>query len=196
MKTLSASIIFFLLVILNQSCLNQDCSKNANSLSEDEKLADSILRKVALKLKEDKNLWPCGTIGQKLNKIEVLGLGFNYYESISVEEARRLLIYCVNEFIKTVNQDEKIRPYLSNYPFEPKNIEIDIFMRNLDGSDFEPGKLCVAAAIDGNLEYDVRDPKTTRLTTIHKETFQEGLIKLSHEDYFYPNQEEHSNGPS
>ena len=85
----------------------------------------------------------------------------------------------MNKFVSVVNTDESIRPYLVNYPFEPKNVEILIFLQNSDGSQIIPGKLTCMRAGEGVLTYNIEDLETQRLVTIHKETYEEALLKIS-----------------
>jgi len=142
--------------------------------STKQQLVNEIRNKVATQLKNEKKLFPIGTGGQMMDQIEMLALSFDYYGEIGIEEGRELLLGAINEFVATVNADERIQPYLKKFPFEPKNIEIRIFLRNST-----PGKLCVLSAIDDVLEYDIRDPKTDRLKSVYDETFQEATRKMA-----------------
>lgn len=144
--------------------------------------ARAVRRRVAFKLKKEKELYPCGTGAQMMNEIQMLGLAFNYFKPIDIEEGRKLLIDSVDEFVAAVNADVEIRPYLGNYPFEPKNIDIRIFMKNRDGSQTERGLIRCISSIDGILEYDISDPQTGRLRTIFKETYAEALQRLGRQE--------------
>lgn len=156
------------------------CRQNNNTyiLSEKEMLSDEIIRKVAIKIKKEKNLHPCGTGGQMMDQIKMLYLGFNYYYDITIDEGRELLVYAVNEFVSEVNADERIRPYLNNYPFEPKNVQIGIFLFTQDGSLPALGKLIVITAQEGKLQYEIDDPETKLFKTVHSETFEEAVLKI------------------
>jgi hypothetical protein len=168
-------IVLFLIGIF----ISVGCQKDTEyHPSDKQKLANELRARVASKLKKETELRPCGTHGQMMGQIKMLGLSFNYYKPISIEEGRELLITAVDEFIKNVNEDEDIRPHLNNYPFKSKNIDIRIFIHNPNGSDVTAGNLRVITSIDGILEYDIRDPKTNRLTTIYKETYEEALSKM------------------
>ncbi len=81
-------------------------------------------------------------------------------------------------FLNTINAKEQIRPFLQNDPFQPKNIEIRIFLQKPNGSEPEPDRLTVVSMTRGILEYDVRSSETGRLTTIYEETFEEVAAKL------------------
>jgi|SRR3989344_111403 len=159
------------------------CSENRSSityeLSIKEQLADEILKKVATQVKQEKGLDPCGTGGQMMDQIKMLALSFDYRKPIDIEKGRELLITAVNEFVAAVNADERIRPYLNNYPFEPKNVEIRIFLQNPDGSNVAPGKLSVISALEGVLKYKMDDPETKLFKIVHTETFEEAVLKIN-----------------
>ena len=113
-----------------------------------------------------------------MNKVEMLFLAFQYYNSIDIDQARELLVNSVDSLVYEVNINEQVRPYLIYHPFKPKNVDIKIFLQNPDGSTIKPGKLIIAKAAEGRLEYKIRDPKTDRLTTIYSETSLEAKAKL------------------
>ena len=146
--------------------------------SRRENAANEIIGKVARKLKKETELRPCGSGGQTSHGVEMLALSFDYYGSIDIKEARELLIIAVCEFVAAVNADEEIRPFLNNFPFTDKNVEIRIFVKNRDGSDVTMGKLRVVSAIDGVLDYDVKDPSEPLFKTIHRETYKEAISRV------------------
>jgi hypothetical protein len=168
-------LIFFIIGIF----ISIGCHKSIEyQPSEKLKIADEIREKVAIKLNKETGLRPCGSGGRMMDKIKILALSFDYYKSIDIEKSRELLVIAVDEFVKAVNEDDRIRPYLNNYPFEPKNIAVRIFLHNPNGSDVTAGNLRVISSIERILEYDIRDPKTNRLTTIYEETYEEALSKM------------------
>ncbi|MDE3045869.1 MAG: hypothetical protein KGJ02_04410 [Verrucomicrobiota bacterium] len=166
----------FLLLFIVFSFLSS-CSqkKHSNQLPPKVIFANEIRKKVASDLYKKKNLVPCGSGGGMMRQVEMLALSFDYRKPIDIKMGRELLIAAVDELTVAVNADERIRPYLQNYPFEPKNIEIRIFLYNPDGSDIPPGSLSVVGALEGVLDYKIRDPKTDQLKSIHKETYEEAV---------------------
>ena len=157
---------------------------------EKEKIADEVIRKVATQLKRETTLCPCGTMGQMLNEIQKLGLTFYSYESLDIAEGRKLLVKSVEAFLQEVNKDTRIHPYLIRYPFIPRNIEIDILVRSLDGNDVTPGALWGMQASDGNLYYKIKNPATNGLVIAYKETYDEALQRIEEHSLppfpFYP----------
>lgn len=170
------SVLFLIFVTILTSC--SQSVRDIYQLGRDEQLANEITKKVALALRKEKDLYPCGSGGQMMHEIQMLALSFDYYKQISMEEGRCLLIAAVEKFTAAVNADIRIRPYLGNYPFRPKNVQIMIFLKNSDGSETAPDQLSALCAINAVLEYDVRDPQTTHLKTIHKESYEEALQKI------------------
>ena len=166
--------LFLIAIVFVVGC-EQPHSKITYEPSAKQKLANEIRKKVAFQLKAEKDLIPSGSGGQMMDEIKMLALSFDYYKPIDIDKGRKLLIEAVHEFVAAVNADERIRPYLGNYPFESRNIEIRIFLRNPNGSNPALGKLSVLSAIEDILEFDTHDPKTGRLTTLYTETFEEAV---------------------
>ena len=170
-------ISFGFLIILCYGCILFFKPKDLASVREH--ATNIIMKKVATQLKNEKKLLPCGSGGQTSHGVKKLSLSFFYQEPLEIEEGRELLVEGVNTFVAAVNIDKRIRPYLADYPFEPKNVEILIFLQNSDGSQIIPGKLTCMAARRGFLTYDIKDQETQRLVTIHKESYEEALLKIS-----------------
>lgn len=172
-------LILSILAIVLVSC-NKSASPPRNSEStEKQRLANEVRLKTAILLKQNANLCPCGTMGQMLNKIEILGLSFYYYKSIDIVEGRKILINAVDTMIREINEEKKIHPFLSQYPFTEWNVDIKIFLWNPDGTDVPLGSLCLVEANEGNLYYKVHHPQTQKLTTFYKETYEEALQRIA-----------------
>lgn len=170
-------IIFLFITLVISSCnLNdplRECDQNLKEM-----LANEISFKVAAQLKNANNLGLIGLSGGTMDHIRMLGLMFNYHKEIEIEEGRELLMKAGTLFLKTINEDKRVHPYLKNYPFLATNIEVKIFLNNKNGIEFGAEKLSVISLTDGILSYDIRSAQTKRLTTIHTETFEEAQLKL------------------
>ena len=158
------------------------CSRPSSVAPEDlekQKLANEVRRKVASQLKKETHLRPCGTIGQMLREIQVLGLSFYYYQPVDILEGRALLVKAVDTMLQAVNEEPRIRPYLVRSPFLPRNVEINIFFRNPDGGDVAAGALRVIDASEGILRYQIHHPTKSGFITVYKETYDEALQRLA-----------------
>ena len=170
-------IPFFLAIISFFGC----CPNTGNEPPPDKlSLISDVRKKVALKVRKERNLCAIGTGAQAMDQIKMLGLSFNYNEELTIDEGRELLVYVVDEFVRSVNEEPKIQPFLANVPFEAKNIEIRIFLQKPDGHEFEDGKLSVIRCLNGRLEFAVNDSQSDLLVkTAYTESFAQALEKTN-----------------
>src|SRR3990167_4129279 len=139
--------------------------------SEKDKLINEVNKKTVLVLKQELDLHPFGSGARAMYQIKQLELSFEYFHPIDIAEGRDLLIQAVNKFVAEINANEKIRPYLDHYPFEPNDVRIMILLRKSDGTKGASGDLAMISARDGVVEYDIYNPKLF-LENIHKETYE------------------------
>lgn len=169
-------IIFFGLIIA--SCYKSTSSTEQGD--EKQRLANQVRRKVAIRLKDEAKLCPCGTIGQMLREIQVLGLSFYYYQPVDIIGGRKLLIKSIEAVICEVNNETQIHPFLAQNPFTPNNVEIRIYLWNHDGTTVSSGSLCTLVAEEGKLNYKIKNPENNfDLITVHQETYEEALQRLA-----------------
>lgn len=117
-----------------------------------------------------------------MHDIQMMMMAFNFYNPLPIEYIRPLLICVVEEYLYAINSNERVRPYLHNYPFTPENVEIIIQFLNRDGSFLAPGEIEIAKAKDGQLIYTITDVETQRLKDIHEESFEEALRICRNQD--------------
>ena len=167
-----SKIAISLTVFLITSCnLN-----NTHKIKNDQRLASELRKKAAGEIKKQLGLYPMGTMGQMMYEIEKLGLAFQCYKPLTIEEGREYLIKSTEIFLDIINSDERIRPYLSNYPFRASNIRIEIYINNPDFSDLENGQLEIVESEDGKLVYKTRPLfKKKGFETVYNESFEEAL---------------------
>ena len=143
------------------------------------KLANKITASTALKLKKEKELYLIGTGGQMMDDIQMMAMSFEYFHQVDVKEGRKLLIFSIEMYLDAINNDNKIHPYLHEYPFTAKNVEIRIWCHNPDGSDVPSDKIYYISSIDGVLSFYIDDPENYSRKTIHEETYEEALQAIS-----------------
>ena len=146
--------------------------------SDKQKSVNAIRAKVAHKLEKEKGLIPCGTGAQMMHQIKMLALAFDYRKPLDIETGRHFLVEAVQEFTSAINADNDIRPYLDNYPFDAKNVIIEICLQNQNGSDLGASELCIIESSEGVLRYKIHD-SNDRLKTVYTETYDEALQKVS-----------------
>lgn len=113
-----------------------------------------------------------------MDDIQMMSMSFFSYQELDLNTARELLIYATNEYLTAINSNVAVRPYLHNYPFTAKNIEVIIFFYKKNGVNVFPGKISIAAANEGKVEYYTNCPDSQVIKSIYEETYEEALQKL------------------
>lgn len=172
---------------LFSACNSTDIKKiNKNSHIHDrnyETIANKITKEVAIKLEKEKGLRCIGTGGRMMNDIQRMGMSFQLFHEVDLIEARKILVYVIIEYLKLINENKNIRPYLHNYPFQPKNVEIRIWMQKPDGQDVPPDKLDYVSSINATLRYYLPDePKIGTEKKLYEETYDEALKIVQDEE--------------
>jgi hypothetical protein len=116
-----------------------------------------------------------GTGGRFANNVAKIEICFIAYRKGTIEEARTLEVNMTEKILTQINAHEKIRPFLDNYPFEPKNINISVAFRKEDNSRYADGSVAYVSLIKNKLFYDKEDPKTGQLVDIMEEPYEEAL---------------------
>lgn len=169
--------IFLLLVIALASSCTQE-TQDSQTQPDIEILVSEITNRTFLQLKKERELYPFGIGSGIKDQVRMLALSFCYYKDIEMEQARELLLAATSRYLDNINRSNDLRPFLVNHPFEPKNIEIRIFLRKPDGSNRDNDKndkLSLIEMIRGNLEYDIRNPQTGHLECYLEESYEEAF---------------------
>ena len=143
-------------------------------------IAHQIIFRTAKRLSREMELIPIGFGAQMMDEVKMLKIAFQCRRPIDIEEGRKMLVYAANEFLREINSDEKIRPYLGIYPFQPKNVEIAIFLQHPDGSDTNTDELAVIVMRDGLLQYKCSDSRFS-MFKLHEEAYEEACEILIEE---------------
>ena len=172
-------VFYFGVMITMFSCLFGCSVSGYQSTVDYEKIADKITANTAKKLQEQKKLCLIGTGGGMMHDIQRMNMSFQFFQEVDLKEARDLVVYATKEYLEDINSNEKVRPYLHNYPFTAKNITIRIFICKPGGYDVSPGEITIAAANKGNLSYYIDYPEKHTIKKIYKETYEEALKLVS-----------------
>jgi hypothetical protein len=172
--------VFLILSLFFAGCQNSSPIKEYE-ISAHEKIADRITAKTIQKIESETGLSFVGIGGGMMDQVRMMAISFDYYGEINMEQARELLIYCVNEYLTAINSSEEIRPHLVHYPFTPKDVEIRIFISKANRKDVSNGELSVASQIDGTTKYYVKQPGAPSIRVDYKETYEESVSILESE---------------
>ncbi|MBA2727930.1 MAG: hypothetical protein H0U49_07145 [Parachlamydiaceae bacterium] len=148
-------------------------------ISDEIKLARSIMINVAKTLEQRYQIKIIGfsEAGDKdyYNKI---GLEFNVYRVLSKDEGREILIGCTEELLKSINSNSELQRYLQPYPFIVENVDIALYVYQLDGSDTYYPDISVITNWGGKIEFKTESKELKHkfgYTTREKESYEEAL---------------------
>ncbi len=102
-------------------------------LSNDDKMLYSFINRQGRMLANKYHMRQCATgIGGR-DKVWMMALSFDKCgDPLTEEEARQLIVNCVDDFLEAANAEEKLKPFLANYPLTAKNLDLTIFSRDKD----------------------------------------------------------------
>ncbi|MES2200189.1 MAG: hypothetical protein V4489_08490, partial [Chlamydiota bacterium] len=141
-----------------------------------EGVADGVINKTIKKLAKEKNLRVMGIGGGMLGDIYKMSISFQLFHLADQMEARQLLVDAVSTYLQEINSNKTIRPYLHDYPFTAKNVQINIWIQNSDRSDVSSDQISYIIAMDGILEYSIpREPGVYKRNVFHEETYAEAV---------------------
>ena len=104
--------------------------KNADyEIPKSEQAVKAVLGQTKAILKKRYKLDPVATnVAMPGGVIKLLGLDFQIVGPLKKERIREILIDCAQELLNKVNTNSQIKPYLEQYPFTIKNVEINLFI--------------------------------------------------------------------
>lgn len=97
------------------------------------RLASRRLARSAKRLQKEFQMCLIGTGASVNDAVHFLSLSFQVAARASKEDARRLLVTCLEKFLKDINGDEELRPYLYHYPFTAADVEICLYYVSEEG---------------------------------------------------------------
>lgn len=108
-----------------------------------------------------------------MDSVNMLGFGLDINRPLTREEARVILLDCIQELITTVNENEQIRPFLKNYPFTTKNIRVSVYSSQPDwGFVYDP-YITVASISESNEVYYRTKDKDPAKKYVYKNEYHE-----------------------
>ena len=130
-------------------------------LSEHSKVLYGTVKKIGSKLAEKYQMLPYGIGGgaRKGDGIWLMDISFQRYgHPLNEEEARKLIINCVSDFLEAVNSDECLRPFLKDYPFTAKNLNLRIFNYGKDHVLYYFPYIAIVTNSQGKVGFLTEDP--------------------------------------
>jgi len=123
-------------------------------LSDEDKMLYSFINKQGKVLGEKYHMKQCGNGLSGMDKLEHISLCFDQEgDPLTEKEARKLIIHCIDDFLKAINSNEKLKPLLKEYPFTPKNLELTIFSYDKDRALYYFPSIAVVSDSSGEIGF-------------------------------------------
>lgn len=94
--------------------------------NEYEEEIDALLADFANDLQEQYGLYRYSIGGNLMNGIQDIGATFDIYQFVTRDEGRQLLLEVSDKLLTTLNNNEKLRPFLKEYPFPASLLKINL----------------------------------------------------------------------
>ncbi len=118
-------ILFFLLILLSSCFENQQHKSQQHAC----KMRNEVISILTKRHKMESTELSCGGM---FDCVQDLSLTFEIEGPKTKEELRRIMVDSLETFLKAINNDKQLRPYLIIYPFSIKQIYLTIFVRDKD----------------------------------------------------------------
>ena len=148
------------------------CSRDSKHIF----IADQLTKQTADQLKKEKGLSLIAIGGGMMGDIQAMGADFAYFNLVNLQEARKLIVYASQCYLKNINSNKKIRPYLHNYPFDIKNISVLIVINHPETLSLEKKNICCISIVKGIISYNLESPtRYAPMPLLKEETYEEAL---------------------
>ena len=147
------------------------------------KVSTYITRTFSQKIYKDKGLVTIGTGGGaeegSSKGLTLLSITVECHKKFNIQEARKLLLECVDEYVAEINKHEEFKKHAYSFPFDFRNANITILFKDRTTKKFYPPPcLCSASAEKGELSYCMDPNPKGPLQQILTETYEEACLLL------------------
>jgi len=187
----SSFLKILLVLVLAALFINLKTKSNEREKDEDdyEVYVDQVVNTFANEMREKYGLRCCGGGGSMPYNVETIIVKFILLKKTTLEEARVIEVNAVERLIELVNNHEKIRPHLAEYPFNSSRIKISISFNDKSGLHYTDGSITYVSLIKNKIFFDKAEKvtrkklsgetyETNKLITLLKEPYEVALEKV------------------
>ena len=175
-----------LALLIVSACSTQKLDLPVNYVS----VAGRIRAETAKEIQDQFDVELIGFGGGMMSIVRVMSLSFNIYKPMGVEEARRLAVNCEEIFLKNINSNKEIRPFLIEFPYPASRAELSFFVVTKDRPQ-KADSLTSFSIDNGEISYDNNQTQPPLYKSFHKESYEEARRIVLKEN----KAPEHTNGP-
>jgi hypothetical protein len=161
--------LFYSLFLIFSSC--QERSEKLDA-------AYAAMASYSKPLKKEKS-WHLRAIGGSFYAdVFKLDIGYSIYcQKYTVSEVRRMIVEGIEGLLTHTNKDERVRPYISNYPLTSQDINFSLLFLDEKRHFIHDGFITSASFLGKNIYYRTKktDEPFEHFEEVHQETYEEAL---------------------
>jgi hypothetical protein len=160
------------------------CSSPKNSVQEINYVhfSNKVVNQFCDEMKKKFGLICTGSGGSFAYDIQSISLMFISDKIANREEARKLEVIVVESFLKAINENREIRPYLREHPFTPDRANISISFRDNKKELDKDGDLTSVFQAKNTLFFHYNDSSNELEYRTEKEPYEEALLKVQRDN--------------
>jgi hypothetical protein len=108
------------------------------------------------------------------NSIYQFEVTFDSLEKLDINNARKKIIKCTEEYLKEINDNEELKKYLYKYPFTNKELFLCISFYEINGESLKNDYI-TSCAVDENIVYYTIEYSDDSFERIHEEPYEQAL---------------------
>lgn len=119
--------------------------------------------------------------GAREGRYWVINADYRRYNSevLNMEDARKLILDVVDEYLNEINSRKDFRPYMESYPFVPRNIGVNVFLYNEKGELRRLPEISDVGICAGIISYGSHGPKIKLpYARMIEETYDEAIERV------------------
>lgn len=164
----------FKILLLHLLLIMNSCNYSDNKqISQDEKIENKIIFQTGAQLKKEKKLIPIGFGGSSHVGKEFLEISFQYFQPLSIDDAREIILYSAQTFVDNLNKNDDLKKLKKSYKMENINIVIYIYMP--DHSKPLSTNIGLVEFSDNKIVYSYNNQKYEK---VYEESYENALEKL------------------
>ncbi|MEI6241847.1 MAG: hypothetical protein WCP39_00385 [Chlamydiota bacterium] len=137
--------------------------------------ANEIIRSFSNEIEKEYGFTCIGSGGGMSHDVEEISVQFIAYRRASIEKARELEVKATEKLLRMINDHEKIRPFLREYPFKTYRVEVSIAFNKVDNSAFTDGSVAYVSKIRDKIFYYKATLVKEDLVKLYEEPYEEAV---------------------
>lgn len=143
-----------------------------------ERYVDQLVYSVAQEAQREFNLSYVGKGGELAKGVKKIDVKFVAHRRGSLEEARKIEVILTERLLQNLNTHEKLRPFLTEYPFTAGRVTIALSYRQEDDSYYKDGSITFVFQTKNNIYYYCYSSETADDEVEMKEPYEEAKEKV------------------